>query len=151
MWSRIALILAVTGALMACHLSPREPAVQPPPPAEPARAPSAGPGLPMQRMLAQAPSLDPAVLQLALEALGYTSAAEALGEKFHASPKLLQRLNPGQDLGLAAQHPPRPIGRDSYREKNRAGRRVTLTGRPGEAGCRNGGKRAVSVSRVLVA
>ena len=36
-----------------------------------------------------------------LDALGYTSAAEALGEKFHASPKLLQRLNPGQDLALA--------------------------------------------------
>ncbi len=34
-----------------------------------------------------------------LDALGYTSAAEALGERFHASPKLLQRLNPGQDLG----------------------------------------------------
>ena len=36
-----------------------------------------------------------------LDALGYASAAEALGERFHASPKLLQRLNPGQDLGLA--------------------------------------------------
>ncbi len=33
-----------------------------------------------------------------LPALGYTSPAEALGEKFHASPKLLQRLNPGKDL-----------------------------------------------------
>ena len=30
-----------------------------------------------------------------LGALGYTSAEEALGEKFHASPKLLQRLNTG--------------------------------------------------------
>ena len=36
-----------------------------------------------------------------LDALGYTSAAEALGETFHASPKLLQRLNPGQDIGRA--------------------------------------------------
>jgi len=36
-----------------------------------------------------------------LDALGYTSVEEALGEKFHASPKLLQRLNPGQDLGIA--------------------------------------------------
>jgi lipoprotein-anchoring transpeptidase ErfK/SrfK len=34
-----------------------------------------------------------------LTALGYTSALEALGEKFHASPKLLRRLNPGQDPG----------------------------------------------------
>ncbi|MGH8076114.1 MAG: L,D-transpeptidase family protein [Lysobacter sp.] len=33
-----------------------------------------------------------------LAALGYTSAAEALGEQFHASPKLLRRLNPDQDL-----------------------------------------------------
>ncbi len=34
-----------------------------------------------------------------LEALGYTSLAEALGERFHASPALLRRLNPG--LGTA--------------------------------------------------
>ena len=33
--------------------------------------------------------------------LGYASAAEALGEKFHISPALLQQLNPGQDLGRA--------------------------------------------------
>ncbi|UUZ49448.1 L,D-transpeptidase [Massilia sp. B-10] len=33
-----------------------------------------------------------------LPALGYASAAEALGEKFHASAALLQRLNPGKDL-----------------------------------------------------
>ncbi|QYF96230.1 L,D-transpeptidase [Massilia sp. PAMC28688] len=38
-----------------------------------------------------------------LEALGYTSALEALGEKFHASPKLLQRLNPGKDLTRAGE------------------------------------------------
>ncbi len=30
-----------------------------------------------------------------LPALGYTSALEALAEKFHASPALLQTLNPG--------------------------------------------------------
>jgi lipoprotein-anchoring transpeptidase ErfK/SrfK len=36
-----------------------------------------------------------------LTALGYTSAAEALGEKFHASPTLLQRLNPGKALDKA--------------------------------------------------
>jgi lipoprotein-anchoring transpeptidase ErfK/SrfK len=33
--------------------------------------------------------------QASLPALGYTSALEKLGEKFHASPALLQRLNPG--------------------------------------------------------
>jgi lipoprotein-anchoring transpeptidase ErfK/SrfK len=38
-----------------------------------------------------------------LPALGYTSAAEALGEKFHASPALLRQLNPGRDLGRAGQ------------------------------------------------
>ena len=36
-----------------------------------------------------------------LEALGFESAAEALGEKFHASPGLLRRLNPGKDLAAA--------------------------------------------------
>jgi lipoprotein-anchoring transpeptidase ErfK/SrfK len=35
--------------------------------------------------------------------LGYASAAEALGEKFHVSPALLQQLNPGKDLGRAGE------------------------------------------------
>jgi lipoprotein-anchoring transpeptidase ErfK/SrfK len=34
----------------------------------------------------------------ALPQMGYESAREALGEKFHASPELLERLNPGKDL-----------------------------------------------------
>jgi lipoprotein-anchoring transpeptidase ErfK/SrfK len=38
-----------------------------------------------------------------LSALGYTSAAEALGEKFHASPALLRQLNPGKDLTRAGE------------------------------------------------
>jgi lipoprotein-anchoring transpeptidase ErfK/SrfK len=38
-----------------------------------------------------------------LPALGYSSAAEALGEKFHSSPALLRQLNPGKDLGRAGQ------------------------------------------------
>ncbi len=33
-----------------------------------------------------------------LDALGYTSVLEALGERFHASPALLQALNPGADF-----------------------------------------------------
>jgi lipoprotein-anchoring transpeptidase ErfK/SrfK len=33
-----------------------------------------------------------------LATLGYASASEALGEKFHASPKLLARLNPGKEF-----------------------------------------------------
>jgi lipoprotein-anchoring transpeptidase ErfK/SrfK len=36
-----------------------------------------------------------------LDKLGYTSALEALGEKFHASPALLQQLNKGQALDAA--------------------------------------------------
>ena len=38
-----------------------------------------------------------------LPALGYSSALEALGEKFHASPKLLQKLNPGKDFSRAGE------------------------------------------------
>jgi lipoprotein-anchoring transpeptidase ErfK/SrfK len=38
-----------------------------------------------------------------MSALGYTSAEEALGEKFHASPALLKRLNPGKDLSRAGE------------------------------------------------
>lgn len=38
-----------------------------------------------------------------LPALGYTSALEALGEKFHASPKLLQQLNPGKSFAAGEQ------------------------------------------------
>lgn len=36
-----------------------------------------------------------------LPALGYASLAEALGEKFHSSPDLLRRLNPGKSLTRA--------------------------------------------------
>lgn len=38
-----------------------------------------------------------------MPALAYTSALEALGEKFHASPKLLQKLNPGKDFNQVGQ------------------------------------------------
>lgn len=36
--------------------------------------------------------------QARLDALGYASVAEKLGERFHASPELLKLLNPGVDL-----------------------------------------------------
>jgi len=36
-----------------------------------------------------------------LPALGYSSPLEAIGEKFHASPKLLQELNPGEAFDRA--------------------------------------------------
>ena len=38
-----------------------------------------------------------------LPALNFSSALEGLGEKFHASTKLLQRLNPGKDLAKAGE------------------------------------------------
>jgi lipoprotein-anchoring transpeptidase ErfK/SrfK len=49
------------------------------------------------------PVPDDMVAKAALPTLGYASPAEALGEKFHASPALLQRLNPGKDLGRAGE------------------------------------------------
>jgi lipoprotein-anchoring transpeptidase ErfK/SrfK len=39
----------------------------------------------------------------ALATLGYRDLAEALGEKFHASPALLAQLNPGMDLTRAGE------------------------------------------------
>jgi lipoprotein-anchoring transpeptidase ErfK/SrfK len=41
--------------------------------------------------------------QSKLPALGYTSPVEALAEKFHVSPKLLQQLNPGKTLATAGE------------------------------------------------
>ena len=38
----------------------------------------------------------------ALERMGYASAIEALGEKFHASPKLLEQLNPDADFSAGS-------------------------------------------------
>ncbi|MET0982699.1 MAG: L,D-transpeptidase [Telluria sp.] len=38
-----------------------------------------------------------------LEKLGYANPLEGLGEKFHASPALLQRLNPGKDFSKAGE------------------------------------------------
>ncbi|WP_028103830.1 L,D-transpeptidase family protein [Pseudoduganella violaceinigra] len=38
-----------------------------------------------------------------LPALAYASAAEALGERFHASPALLRKLNPGKDIERAGE------------------------------------------------
>jgi lipoprotein-anchoring transpeptidase ErfK/SrfK len=39
--------------------------------------------------------------QAKLKAMGFASVGEALGERFHADPKLLQALNPGVELGKA--------------------------------------------------
>jgi lipoprotein-anchoring transpeptidase ErfK/SrfK len=41
--------------------------------------------------------------QAQMPALGYATPLEMLGEKFHASPQLVQQLNPGADFGKAGQ------------------------------------------------
>lgn len=41
--------------------------------------------------------------QAELPALGYTSPIEAIGEKFHVSPKLLARINPGKTFSSAGE------------------------------------------------
>ncbi len=41
--------------------------------------------------------------QASLPALGYSTVLEMLGERFHASPKLLQRLNPGATFAVAGE------------------------------------------------
>ena len=38
-----------------------------------------------------------------LDALGYETAVESLGETYHASPALLKQLNPGKDFGRAGE------------------------------------------------
>ena len=38
-----------------------------------------------------------------LPALGYANVLEGLGEKFHAKPAMLERLNPGKDFGRAGE------------------------------------------------
>lgn len=47
-----------------------------------------------------------------LRALGYASALEGLGEKFHASPALLRRLNPGKSFTRAGETITVPYVRD---------------------------------------
>ncbi len=50
------------------------------------------------------PEIPPDLMkQAALPALGYRSALEALAEKFHASPALLQRLNPAAAFAAAGE------------------------------------------------
>jgi lipoprotein-anchoring transpeptidase ErfK/SrfK len=49
------------------------------------------------------PVPDDMVKKASLPALGYASALEGLGEKFHASPALLTRLNPGKNLAHAGE------------------------------------------------
>jgi lipoprotein-anchoring transpeptidase ErfK/SrfK len=46
---------------------------------------------------------DDMVAKAALPSMGYASALEGLGEKFHASPALLERLNPGKDFSRAGE------------------------------------------------
>lgn len=68
-----------------------------------------------------------------LPALGYTSAAEGLGEKFHVSPALLARLNPGKDFSRTGDQimvpnvlGTEPLPKASRVEVTKAGRVLTL-------------------------
>lgn len=49
------------------------------------------------------PIPDDMMAKAELPALGYSSPDEELGERFHASPTLLGRLNPGKDMGRAGE------------------------------------------------
>jgi lipoprotein-anchoring transpeptidase ErfK/SrfK len=49
------------------------------------------------------PVPDDMMAKAKLPTLGYATPAEALGEKFHASPALLEKLNPGKDLARAGE------------------------------------------------
>jgi lipoprotein-anchoring transpeptidase ErfK/SrfK len=49
------------------------------------------------------PVPDDMMAKAKLPTLGYSSPAEGLGEKFHASPALLEKLNHGKDLGRAGE------------------------------------------------
>jgi len=49
------------------------------------------------------PVPDDMMAKAKLPTLGYATPAEALGEKFHASPALLEKLNAGKDLGRAGE------------------------------------------------
>ncbi len=80
-----------------------------------------------------------------LPALGYTSALEALAEKFHASPALLQTLNPGAawSAGDAIRVPAvEPFEPHSTAEKAAAGAKPAATSKPVA-----GAKPAVAVAR----
>ena len=46
---------------------------------------------------------DDLIEQASLPALGYRTPVEMLGERFHASPRLLQRLNPGATFATAGE------------------------------------------------
>lgn len=63
--------------------------------------------------------------QAALPCLCYTSPLEELGEKFHASPRLLQMLNPGKDFSRAGEQIIVPIVHDGPPAKAVA--RVTVS------------------------
>lgn len=100
---RILLILAMAGTLASCRLTPRDdtPARVPSPPAAAGTADDATATRPspwLQRMLAQAPDLDPAVLQLALEAQqcavarGAAKAPDRLAVIDYTRPSLERRL-----------------------------------------------------------
>ncbi len=75
--------------------------------------------------------------QSKLQALGYTSALEAIAEKFHASPRLLQQLNPGATFTTAGESilvpNVEPFELPAPEQKDRAARQGRGQGRRGAA------------------
>lgn len=76
---------------------------------------------------------DDMAAKAALPALGYASAAEGLGEKFHVSPTLLARLNPGKDFTRTGDQimvpnvlGTEPLPKAGKVEVSKAGRVLTL-------------------------
>lgn len=66
----------------------------------------------------------------AMDTLGYESLAEKLGERFHADPALLRRLNPGVNLDrLAAADPLRVPSVLDTRPNRGAAARLVISGR----------------------
>jgi lipoprotein-anchoring transpeptidase ErfK/SrfK len=65
-----------------------------------------------------------------MDSLGYASLAEMLGERFHAAPDLLRRLNPGVNLNrLAADDPLRVPNVEGARQDRGQPARLVISGR----------------------
>jgi lipoprotein-anchoring transpeptidase ErfK/SrfK len=74
-----------------------------------------------------------------MSALGFADAGEALGEKFHISPALLKRLNPGKDLARAGEeilvpnvHGTEPLAKAATIVVDKSDRTLTLLDAAGE-------------------
>ena len=79
--------------------------------------------------------------QSRLDALGYTTVIEVLGEKFHVSEALLKRLNPGVDFGRAGQE----IVVPNVARKEREASRIEVEGSSQEVRALAGDGRLIAI------